>query len=148
MHKTTIFLSSVCLVSLALAPAARLEQKGTAPATQSRTYNLVFDFGDTPYTGTMSLTIAKETVTGTMKIDSPMPVTGDVEGTLKGDALTLDYAFKMESESCGGRVHVEGKMTARQDEAGGTAKTDGGCSPDGQPVSGTFSLKAVADTQK
>jgi hypothetical protein len=148
MLKKSFFLAAVCLLALALSPALHAQQKGTAPAPQPRTYNLVFDFGDTPYTGTMSLVIAKETVTGTMKIDSPMPVTGDVEGTLKGEVLTLDYAFKMESESCGGRVHVDGKMTAKQDEASGSAKTDGGCSPDGQPVSGTFSLKAVADTQK
>lgn len=146
MLKKLTFLLFTCLIALALATAVHAQQKTTTP--QPRTYNLVFDFGDTPYTGTMTLTFDKETVGGTMKIDSPMPVTGTVEGTLKEDALTLDYAFKMESESCGGRVHVDGKMSAKQDEASGTAKTDGGCSPDGQPVSGTFTLKAVADTQK
>src|SRR5512140_2284868 len=148
MLKNPVFLAAVCVASLALTPAVRVQQKGSAPPPQPRTYNLVFNFGDSPYTGTMSLTIAKETVTGTMKIDSPMPVVGDVEGTLKGDALILDYAFKMESEGCGGRVHVEGKMTEKQDEASGTAKTDGGCSPDGQAVSGTFSLKAIAESPK
>src|SRR5574340_301370 len=128
-----------CSAGLSLLAAAAVAQDAPKTiASQPRAYNLVFDFGDTPYTGTMSLTIAKETVTGTMKIDSPMPVTGDVDGTLKGDVLTLDYAFKMESEGCGGRVHVEGKMAAKQDEASGSAKTDGGCSPDGQPVSGSF----------
>ncbi len=148
MLKMRIFLTALCLAASAVAPLVHAQEKGSAPAAQPRTYNLVFDFGDTPYTGTMALTFAKETVTGTMKIESPMPVTGDVEGTLKGDALVLDYPFKMESESCGGRVHVEGKMTEKQDGASGTAKTDGGCSPDGQPVSGTFTLKLAAEAQK
>lgn len=126
----TAALTSVAFAQSAAAPAGN--DKGTI-------YDVAFTFGDTTYTGTMTLTFTKATISGTMKIDSPVPVTGDVAGKRDGTKLTFDYPFSMAGDQpCDGRVTIDATLDQKADSASGTAHSVG-CGD--QPIDGTFSLK-------
>ena len=58
-----------------------------------RAYDVQFAFGDTTYSGKMTLAIVKGTVSGSMAIDTPTTVTGEVAGTLSNSKLALDYPY-------------------------------------------------------
>ena len=86
----------------------------------------------------MTLSVAKGVVSGPMAIDQPVAVTGDVAGTLKGDALMLDYAFHDQERSA---VH---RARDRRREDGGRRVGVGNGALDGcsdTPLDGTFALK-------
>ena len=134
------FAAALGLVAALMTTTAAAQTKPKAPADAPKAYTVEFVFEGTTYSGTMTLTVAKGTVSGPMMIDQPVPVTGDVAGTLKGDALALDYAYTVKSDQpCTGRVTVDAKMTT--DGATGTARSIG-CSD--APLDGTFALKAAA----
>jgi uncharacterized protein YdeI (BOF family) len=121
----------------ALAFAQTEATTGTQP--KGTTYDATFTFGDTTYSGTMTLTFAKEgAVSGTMAIESPVPVKGNVVGKRDGTKLTFDYPYSMAGDQpCDGRVTIDATIDEK-DNASGTAHSVG-CSD--QPVDGTFSLK-------
>ena len=153
MTSTFRGLTAACtLVStLALAlPAVALAQdkpKAAAAAAKGQTYQVEFLFENGSYLGTMTLQIAKKgAIAGTMAIDRPTGVTGEVAGSLTGDALALDYPFTMVEDGCTGRVVVNATMTKKRDAAEGKA-TASGCGD--TPLEGTFTLKkAPAATAK
>lgn len=130
-------------VLVAAGSAQTAKPKTAGPAAKGQAYDVEFVFDNTPYTGTMTLQIAKKsgTVGGKMAITQPTPIDGDVAGTLKGEALSLDYAYTMVQQNCTGRVTVTAKMSPKRDAATGTA-TSTGCG-DG-PAEGTFTLKKAA----
>ena len=132
-------------MALVLALGAGLLAQGskTPPAADTgQVYDLEAVLDGTPYTGTMTLKIAGTTVTGSMAIDSPIPVTADIAGTLKDGALLLDYEFVAQSEPpCNGRAVVTARMSADRGSATGTVEATG-CSD--APQQGTFSLKKRA----
>ena len=135
------------LVVTAGVTSVALAQTETKPAPDAKgtTYDVAFTFGDTTYSGTMKLTFAKDTISGTMTIDSPVPVTGTVAGKRDGTKLTFDYPYSMGGDQpCSGRVTIEAKMDQKSDSASGTAHSVG-CSD--QPLDGTFSLKRPPDRQ-
>lgn len=112
------------------------EPKGT-------TYDVVFVFGDTNYTGTMNLTFDKDVISGSMTIASPVPVTAKVAGTRKGTKLAFDYQYSMAGDQpCTGQVTIDATMDPKTDSASGTAHAVG-CSDD--PLDGTFSIKRAAE---
>lgn len=126
------------LVSIAcFAAPGRAQENPPAPAGGT-TYDVVFVFSDTSYTGTMTLTFDKDVVSGSMTITSPVPVTAKVAGTRKGTKLTFDYAYAMAGDQpCNGQVTIEATMDPKTGTASGTAHAVG-CSDD--PLDGTFSL--------
>jgi len=111
-------------------------QKTAAPKEQP--YHVTFAFNNNEtYTGTMTLTVEQEKVSGKMAIDTPATVTGDVAGTLKGDAMSLDYAYNVAGDQpCTGRVTVSAKFNAARTEAKGTTHAEG-C---GDPLDGDFTM--------
>ena len=115
--------------------------KASAPA-KATTYDVTFAFAPGTYAGTMTLSVAKGSVSGKMLIDKPTSVTGDVAGTLKGNTLALDFAYTLTNDQgpCTGRVTVAATMDAKAAAGEGTAHADG-C---GDPVDGTFSIKRAA----
>ena len=110
-------------------------------AKKGSVYDVQFVFGDTTYSGKMTLAIVKGTVSGSMAIDTPTTVAGEVAGTLSNSKLALDYPYSMAGEKpCTGRVVVEATMDAKDGGAQGTAHASG-C---GDAVDGTFTLKRAA----
>jgi hypothetical protein len=107
-------------------------------ASKSQEYHVIFAFpSDRTYTGSMTLEIQKGKVTGKMGIDSPQTITGTVAGTLKGDALSLDYPFEVAGDQpCTGRVTVAATFNAARTEARGTTHAEG-C---GDPQDGQFTM--------
>ena len=132
-------------ITLMLAFGAGVLAQGskTPPAAdKGQVYDLEAVLDGTPYTGTMTLKIAGTAVTGSMAIDQPIPVTADIAGTLKENALLLDYDFVAQSEPpCNGHAVVSAKMPADRGSATGTVEASG-CSD--APQQGTFSLKKRA----
>jgi len=120
---------------------AQTKPAASAPAAKKGTvYDVEFVFDNETYSGKMTLTIDKGAVSGSMNIDSPTTVTGEVAGTLKDTKLALDYSYSMTGERpCTGRVVVDATM--KEGAAQGTARSSGGC---GDPIDGTFSLKPSA----
>ncbi|HSL22856.1 MAG TPA: hypothetical protein VK886_15095 [Vicinamibacterales bacterium] len=130
-----------CLISVTSIGAhlAAQEKPRTAPPAKGETYDVEFVF-DQNYTGTMMLRFVKGSVTGTMVIDAPTRVDGEVVGTLKGNALVLEYGYTMREQACTGRVRVDATMTGKRAAASGTARASG-CSD--EPLDGTVTLKRV-----
>ena len=118
---------------------AAAQTKPKAPADAPKAYTVEFVFEGTTYSGTMTLTVAKGTVSRPMMIDQPVPVTGDVAGTLKGDGLALDYAYTVKSDTVhrtrDGRCEDDSRWRDRY-------CASNGCSD--APLDGTFALKAAA----
>ena len=127
---------------LFLANSVMAQAKPPAPAAKKGSvYDVQFAFGDTTYSGKMTLAIVKGTVSGSMAMDTPTTVTGEVAGTLSNSKLALDYPYSMAGERpCTGRVVVQATMDAKDGGAQGTAHSSG-C---GDPVDGTFTLKRAA----
>ena len=121
----------------AVLSAPAFAQKAPA-ASKAREYHVIFAFpSDRTYTGSMTLDVEKGKVSGRMGIDSPQTVTGTVAGTLKGDALSLDYPFEVPGDQpCTGRVTVAATFNAARTEAKGTTHAEG-C---GDPQDGQFTM--------
>jgi len=138
--------SIACALALAVAVAPIVfahPQSTSASKDKGTVYDAAFTFGDTTYRGTMTLTFDKNVVSGAMKIDSPVPVTGTVAGKRDGTKLTFAYPFSMGGDQpCDGRVTIDATMDQKADTASGTARSVG-CGD--QPVDGTFSLKRHED---
>jgi hypothetical protein len=138
---TRALIGTVALVLAAHSVMAQTKPAaGPSPAaTKGTVYDVEFVFDNETYTGKMTLNIVKGAVSGSMSIDSPTTVTGEVAGTLKDTKLALDYPYSMTGERpCTGRVVVDATM--KDGAAQGTARSSG-C---GDPVDGTFTLKRSA----
>jgi hypothetical protein len=146
-QKLASCLAVAAVVAAAATVSAQSKKSGGAATGKGQAYDLEVVFDSTAYTGTMTLVIAKKggAVTGSMMIDQPTRVTGEVAGTLDGDLLALDYAYTMQEDNCTGRVTVSAKMAPTRDAASGTA-TASGCSD--TPIEGTFALKKTAPKPK
>ncbi|MGE5816198.1 MAG: hypothetical protein ACM36C_17040 [Acidobacteriota bacterium] len=115
------------------------KSKGTTPKAQVWQVDFLVD-GE-HYTGTMTLTNSKGSVTGKMMIDAPTRIEGDVTGKQAAETLSLDYPYTMVAENCTGRVQVEAKLAPKAQEGSGTVHaTD--CH--GQASDGTVSFKKAA----
>jgi hypothetical protein len=132
---------AVGVVLAAHSVMAQAKPAAAAPTAKKGTvYDVEFVFDNETYTGKMTLNIDKGVVSGSMNIDSPTTVTGEVAGTLKDTKLALDYPYSMTGENpCTGRVVVDATM--KEGAAQGTARSSGGC---GDPIDGTFTLKRPA----
>jgi hypothetical protein len=126
------------IVLAALSAASAQDKPASSPVKGATLYDAEFAFNNTTYAGSMTLKVVKGVVTGSMAIETPTKVTGDVAGTLKGTKLSLDYPFVMTGEQpCNGRVVIDATMDAQTSTAQGTARATG-C---GDPADGTFSIK-------
>ena len=134
MQKSLRLMIAAAIVTLAAAP---LFAQKSAPKPQI--FGVAFAFSnDQTYTGTMTLTVDGEKVSGKMAIDDPQTVTGTVAGTLKGDTLALDYPFDVAGDQpCTGRVTVNAKFNAARTEAKGATHAEG-CGD--QPLDGEFTM--------
>ena len=72
------FAAALGLVAALMTTTAAAQTKPKAPADAPKAYTVEFVFEGTTYSVTMTLTVAKGTVSGPMMIDQPVPVTGDV----------------------------------------------------------------------
>ena len=137
---TRALLVTVAILVAAHSVMAQTKPGASAPTAKKGTvYDVEFVFDNETYTGKMTLNIDKGAVSGSMNIDSPTPVTGEVAGTLKDTKLALDYPYSMTGENpCTGRVVVDATM--KDGAAQGTARSSG-C---GDPIEGTFTLKHPA----
>lgn len=135
------------IAAAALALALGLPGSGIMAAADQETgatdkgqpYDAEFVLDNVLYTGTMTLKIAGTTVSGSMAIAQPIPVTGEVAGSLKGEALVLEYPFSAGGEQpCNGIAKVTGKMSENRASASGSVEVFG-CSE--VPMQGTFTLK-------
>jgi hypothetical protein len=142
MFQRMVSALGLTLALLSVASSAFAQGATKAPAAKKGSvYDVEFVFDTTSYVGTMTLAIAKGVVSGSMVIETPVKVTGDVAGTLKGTKLALDYPFQMSGDKpCTGQVAVDAAMDAKANAAQGTAHASG-C---GNPVDGTFSIKRAA----
>ena len=137
---TRALVMAVAVVLAAHSVLAQTKPAASAPAAKKGTvYDVEFVFDNTTYSGKMTLDVVKGAVSGTMNIDNPTTVTGEVAGTLKDTRLALDYPYSMTGErQCTGRVVVDATM--KDGAAQGTARSSG-C---GDPIDGTFTLKRSA----
>lgn len=104
---------------------------------------------DTVYTGTMSMAIDGETVTGDLRITVPTEVLGKVAGTAKAGQLALEFPFTMTEQQCEGVVKMD--ITLSDKPGVGTGKMAAvGCGlEESAPLVGTVELKpAVSKDEK
>ena len=77
MFQTMVRAVGLTACVLFLANSAMAQGKPAAPAAKKGTaYDVQFAFGDTTYSGKMTLAVVKGTVSGSMAIDTPTTVTG------------------------------------------------------------------------
>lgn len=140
-HVTRLAIATAVLFTIAGSGAAVAQATKKAAAGKEQLWQVEFVMGGSGrYTGTMTLKTAKGAVTGTMLLDVPTRIEGQVEGRQKGNLLQLDYPFTMIEDNCTGRVQIEATIAPKGQEASGTARATG-C---GEPVEGTFAMKKPA----
>jgi hypothetical protein len=131
------FVAACVIPSFLAVPAVAQPKKGTTVA-----YDLTVTAEGKPYTGTMVLTIAGGTVTGTMNITTPTAVTGTPAGTAKAGRLKLEFPYKMAERACEGQIAMEIPLPKKDaGPATGTALIAGcGRAPDNK-LAATVELK-------
>lgn len=133
-------LAAVCIGALVSGTVAAQSQK------KSGTNSVMHDItvtADTVYTGTMEMAIDGGKVTGSMRITSPMEITGKVAGTSKAGVLSLEFPFLIVQENCEGTVKMNLKPAGKPGHAAGTMEAVG-CSGDQDTVTGTVELRPQA----
>lgn len=132
------FLLTAIMLAFSTDAAVAQQKRKARPAAKDQVWQVDFLMDGEHYLGTMTLTTSRGSVTGTMLIESPRKVTGDVQGKRTPELMSLDYPYTMEGESCGGRVQVEVKFAANGQEGTGTAHA---VDCNNQPMDGTVTFK-------
>lgn len=136
--RRVVLMGLVVMLAAVSGQAAQGKAKSKGTASKAQVWQVDFLMDGEHYTGTMTLTNSKGSVTGKMLIDVPTKIEGDVTGKQAGETLSLDYPYTMVAENCTGRVQVEAKLAPKAQEGSGTAHaTD--CH--GQATDGTVTFK-------
>ena len=122
-----------------LSPTGKYTTRAAAAAALAPDeYRAVPVVGPTRYSGRMIGTADGERICGTMVIEQPVRIHGQVAGTLKGQKRELRDPYTMRADGCVGEVTISATFAPRRDTAEGSALITGACVP--QPVTGTLYL--------
>lgn len=136
-------LAAIVAMMTVAAGAAALAQGKKPAGTNAVTYDITIQ-ADAPYTGNMTIAIAKGLASGEMHITAPTEVTGKVAGTSKAGELKLDFPYTMVQRNCTGQIQMNIKLPAKPGPAAGTVSIVGCGRAETNRLAGTIELKPAA----
>ena len=104
-------------------------------------YDVRYDAGRA-YEGTARISVASGgAVSGSLAIETPLRMSGDIRGTIAGGRVTFDHPYTI--GDCTGRMQGSGAVSRNGASIEGTVEIGGACVP--QPLKGTFRFTRRAE---
>jgi len=141
MHRFVLMVAVVALVggTGGRVVVAERPQGNQAPApAPAPVYDVRVELNQVTTGTTTFMVDASGKVTGTMHLDNPNVVDATLSGTVKDGVWTFEYTFSMSAQNCTGTSAGTAKVSADRATVTGTLTASGGCVPD--PQTGTFTF--------